>query len=123
MEGERAEGISPAKDDMDALEVQSEPEGGDEEVPTQEEHGESAAAMQTAVGRSHLSDRAVQALLGDLYSKAIFKREDGVHIIWNASGTLSLSPGLHMKIEGKDYETRGIIQDKHLVMGCSLKDE
>jgi len=123
MEGETAEGKSPGKDDMDALEVQSEPEGGDEAVLPTEEQGESWAASETAVGRSLLSDSEVRALSGDLYSKSIFKREDGVRIIWNAFGILSLSPGLRMKIEGKDYETQGVIQDKHLVMVCSVKEE
>jgi hypothetical protein len=123
MEGETPGAKSPEKDDMDALEVQPETEGGNEAVLSAEEQSESGALLERAVRKSLLSDGQVRALSGDLYSKAIFKREDGARIIWNAFGNLSLSPGLHMKIEGKDYETQGVIQDKHLVMGCSMKKE
>ena len=123
MEGVTAESKNPGKEDMETLEDHSEPEGGDEEVPATESQDEPGSASETAPARAPLSDAEVQALSGDLYSKAIFKREDGACVIWNASGTLSLGLGFRMKIEGKDYETLGVIHDKHLVMGCSTKKE
>lgn len=118
----------PGKEDMDALEVHSEAKGGDEEVvPATEQQRDPGPApemaLKTTPGRSPLSGAEVQALLGDLYSKANFERGDGACVIWNASGTLSLRTGQHMKIDGKDYVTQGVIQDKHLVMGCSREKE
>ena len=123
MEGVTAESKNPGKEDVDALDVHSEPEGGDEEVPATEAQGGQESASETAPARAPLSDAEVQALSGDLYSKAIFKREEGACVIWNASGTLSLRPGSRMKIEGKDYETQSVIHEKHLVMACTTKKE
>jgi len=122
MESEAAEDKNNGRDKTDALVGQAELEVRHEEIPSQEEQSDSRAALETVVTSARLPDSEVRALSGALYRKAIFERESSVCVIWNASGILSLSPGLHMTIGGMDYTAQDVIHGKHLVMRCSTKE-
>jgi hypothetical protein len=123
MERETVQEENPGQVEMNTQVEQAEPEEGHEEIFSQGEQSASESALERTTEKTSLSESEVRALSGELYRKAVFDRDENVRVIWNASGILSMSPGLHMTIEGRDYRVLDIIHNKHLVMACSLQKE
>ena len=103
-----------AQDDIDALLGEAGLDGGYDE--DKKEDLLPPPPKQSSIKYAKISDKAVQDILYILHTKAYLEREDDVRIIWNASGTISMSAGMSMKIQDTDYTSLGVLFKSHLVV-------
>ncbi len=104
-----------SQDDVDAILTQSGLEGNclpDDDKPSSAPEKKPV----TAKRRSHAEARALSY---KLYNKAILEREKDVSVIWNAAQIMPMESGLNLKIQGRDYITLGILNERHLIVGCT----
>ena len=104
-----------AQDDIDALLGEAGLDGGYDENK-KEDLPPPLPSKQSSIKYAKISDKAVQDILYILHTKAYLEREDDVRIIWNASGTISMSAGMSMKIQDTDYTSLGVLFKSHLVV-------
>ncbi len=104
-----------AQDDIDALLGEAGLDGGYDENK-KEDLPPPLPEKQSSIKYAKISDKAVQDILYILHTKAYLEREDDVRIIWNASGTISMSAGMSMKIQDTDYTSLGVLFKSHLVV-------
>lgn len=102
-----------SQDDVDAILAQSGIEG-DYDSPEMEESPPPETKTVTSFKRS---DEDAKAISYRLYNSAFLEREEGISVIWNAYGVISMDPGAIVRIQGKDYLTLGVLQKKHLIVG------
>jgi hypothetical protein len=59
----------------------------------------------------------IRALLKEVLNKAAYQREAGVQVIWNASGVFPMTDGYSMQIQDSQYNSLGVFNEHHLVIG------
>ncbi|MBW2609113.1 MAG: hypothetical protein JRC68_02075 [Deltaproteobacteria bacterium] len=109
------EGKLLAQDDIDSLLDEAGLEGNYEsEEP--EKKPPAARKKRSIVRFSTKSDYDVQDTIVLLYNKAFLEREDDIKVIWNASGTIPMTTGIDMEIQGTGYVSLGVLHENHLVV-------
>jgi len=105
-----------SQDDVDAILTQSGLEGGYDQNDEKNSH---PAEQKKIVATKQRSKDEAKALSYSLYNKAFLEREEGVSVIWNAAEVMPMEAGLNVKIQGRDYLTLGVLNEKHLIVGST----
>ena len=115
MESVKTDGKLLAQDDIDALLGEA---GLEENFKSEDTNISSPKEPEkkTNIINARRTQEKIKELMNILYGIAFLEREDDVRVIWNASETLPLVPGLNMKIQGIDYVSTGILHEKNLVV-------
>ena len=100
-----------AQDEIDAL------LGGTDQKPESQLAEPVLDVKTTFSNPTKVTQEDVRNLLQELHNRAVFERDDGVRIIWNAQGVYPMTSGFQMQIEGVRYVSLGVLQDTHLVVG------
>ncbi|MBW1861174.1 MAG: hypothetical protein JRJ02_02210 [Deltaproteobacteria bacterium] len=98
-----------AQDDIDSL-FSSSDESEESEEPTEK------PLMTSEKKPKEYTVEDVTAWSSQLYNMANLKREENVKVIWNALGTLPMTSGFSIKIEGMEYTSLGVLHENHLVV-------
>lgn len=104
-----------SQDDVDAILTQSGLEGGYD----QNDEKDSQPKEKKIIATKQRSQDEIKALSYQLYNKAFLEREEGVSVIWNAAEVMPMEAGLNVKIQGRDYLTLGVLNEKHLIVGST----
>ena len=70
----------------------------------------------TIVRFSSVTDDQVNETMSLLLSRALFKRDDNIKVIWNAGGTIPMGGGFSINIQDMDFESLGVLKKSHLVV-------
>ena len=70
----------------------------------------------TIVRFSSVTDDEVNETMSLLLSRALFKRDDNIKVIWNAGGTIPMGGGFSINIQDMDFESLGVLKKSHLVV-------
>ncbi len=104
-----------SQDDVDAILSQSGLEGSYAE----KDDTPSPSPEKKAVATKPRTQEEARTLSYKLYDKAFLEREKGVSVIWNAAEIMPMESGLNIKIQGKDYLTLGVLNERHIIIGCT----
>ncbi len=113
MDAMTSSGKMLSQDDVDAILNESGIEGdyeSKEDAPEPHEEKRPFAAKRKSADE-------VKRLSGHLFAAAFLEREDGVAILWNASGVMPLEAGRSLQMNGRDYVTLGVLRERHLIVG------
>ena len=105
MESVKTDGKLLAQDDIDALLGEA---GLEENFKSEDTNISSPKEPEkkTNIINARRTQEKIKELMNILYGIAFLEREDDVRVIWNASETLPLVPGLNMKIQGIDLHVQ-----------------
>lgn len=133
MEGTSADGAILAQEDIDVLldqadkieELEGSPKEDVDDLPSPDDKEEISTSEDFPEERSltsegkppRRSDEDVKAMLFQLCNKAFLKRDEGIQVIWNASGTFPMTSGLGIKIQRMEYVSLGVLNKNHLIVG------
>lgn len=116
MEGMTTNAKLLSQDDVDAILTQSGLEGSYDQNDGKEAH---PANEKKIIPTKQRSQDEAKALSYHLYNKAFLEREEGVSVIWNAAEVMPMEAGQSVRIQGMDYLTLGVLNEKHLIVGSN----
>ena len=101
------------QDDIDALLA----EAGNDQEPEDTSVERDPLELLSKPGTT--SDEDVRTMSMQIYNQGYLVREKGVKVLWNALGTLPMNSGTIIHIQGKEYTSLGILNERHLVVSQS----